>query len=103
MSGEAIRRTDSPMLPLGPVSLEASAPTAKGEMRTNSERLVADIMSQTMSVEVNSIARDEAINIASDITTKLRTLGSDAHRLMTPEDFELLAQMMSKLLEKGRN
>ena len=63
---------------------------------------VTEIMQKARAVNLESISREEAAEIASDITTKLRFLGADAHAVMKEEDFSLLADLMSKLLGKGK-
>ncbi len=76
--------------------------TPQAEPKTQAQRLVTDIMSKARSIDLDDITRDDAVKIASEITTKLRMLGSEAHTAMTSDDFELLARLMSRLLGKGR-
>jgi hypothetical protein len=76
--------------------------TASADKPSETEMLIAQIMQTADSVHLDAVSQEEAMRIASDITAQLRLLGPDAYSAMKQEDFNLLANLMSKLLGKGR-
>ena len=76
--------------------------TASSDKPSETEMLIAQIMLTADSVQLDVVSQEEAMQIASEITAQLRLLGPDAYSAMKQEDFNLLANLMSKLLGKGQ-
>ncbi len=73
----------------------AAAPTAEAILEASRRRVVDQIMREVREVSLDSLSREEALALASSISTKLRALG---RARLSPEDNRVLGDLMARLL-----
>ncbi len=66
---------------------------------TREEQIMEKIMSRVRGVDLDQLSQEEAVALGTEVTSQLRLVRGARFR---SEDLDLLAQLMSRLLGKGR-